>query len=263
MTYAPATLTALGALWVSHGGSNLGIVGSASHLHGYHLGLDRITAGGGAATDYSLVHFPLRDKAHATNAAMAIDLGPGSHPGMEVTYAKWLIAECQKGAPDTADIRAVNYERLRWDRRNGQASAVYVHDTNEAGHNHTEWFRDSETRDKTAAMRRYFGGEIVKSYAVPKVPATGYIGAGKTIYPNSDFTGVGIVVNPGRSMPYHGAPFTGVRQVARIDDAGINTGQMWFIKAVDLTNIVAAPGPVAPSYPPLPAVPPGIYEVKP
>jgi hypothetical protein len=166
MSFTPTSLAALRSLWTSAGGSFLGVVGSmTTHCGGYHLGRDRlfgtcackpdgVCEPGRGADDYSVK--TARDKAGLSNAGMAIDLGPlAGQPGSEVTLAKWLIGQCQSGAPDTRDIRAINYKTLRWDRQNGQTSAVFVHAVNETGHVHIEWYRDSESRDKTAAVKRW------------------------------------------------------------------------------------------------------------
>src|SRR4051794_38808555 len=125
MSFQPASLAALRSVWTSVGGSFLGVVGSTTtHCGGYHLGKDRIFGAcackpngvcepGRGATDYSVQ--TQRDKDGLSNAAMAIDLGPlGGESGSEVALAKWLIGECQGGAPDTKDIRAINYQKLRW-----------------------------------------------------------------------------------------------------------------------------------------------------
>lgn len=168
MSYTPSTLSALASLWTSKGGKFLGVVGSiTTHCGGYHLGKDRIygpcackptgTCQAGLGDhDYSMTDNVAADKDHATNAAMAIDLGPlAGHTGSEVDLAKWLIAQCQKSAPDTLDIRGINYQTLRWDRQRSVTSPVYVHNVNESGHAHIEFYRDSELRDKTAAVKRW------------------------------------------------------------------------------------------------------------
>jgi hypothetical protein len=173
MSYAPVTLVGVGDAWKSHGGTNLGIVGSMkTHRRGYHLGKDRIFATGiapscastptagtctaGEGWNDSSVQ-TARDKAGLTNAAAAIDLGPlNGVAGSEVAFAKWLIGQCQGGAPDTKDIRAVNYTIYRWDRQKGQTSSVYVHSVNETGHVHVEFYRDSRDRSQRAVFDRYF-----------------------------------------------------------------------------------------------------------
>ena len=268
MSYVPASLAALNALWKGHGGTLLGVVGSmTTHCGGYHLGKDRIFGAcackpggicepGAGANDFSVQ--TARDKAGLTNAAMAIDLGPTtSDPLAHNNLAIWLIAQCRAGAPDTADIRAINYELLRWDRQRGQTSATYTHSVNEHGHCHIEWYRDSEARDKTAAVARYFaslttGGasagstlEDQMSYPVPKAPSQGYIPAGKKAFHDVSLTGTYEVVLPGRNMPYLGAPTSDARIVAWTDAAGVPQGVSMYVAKADLTNIAVIGSPTA------------------
>jgi hypothetical protein len=195
VSYAPAKLLELASLWTSRGGTFLGVVGSwSTHCSGYHLGRDRIFSAcackpGGICkpglygADYSVANFPARDGgSHCTNAGMAIDLGPlAGYPGTEVALAKWIIGQCQRGDPDTLDIRGVNYQTLRWDRARGQASAAYVHSVNEAGHIHIEWFRDSELRDKTAIVRRW----LAAVFPAPGVITKTVICSGGFLWPSS------------------------------------------------------------------------------
>lgn len=177
----PASLAAVESLWRSVGGRPLGVVGSRSHRHGYHLGKPRLYAFGNpyyagvnpdgtcaegyGDADYS-VHDFARDHKAASIYAAAIDLGaiPGYGPGKAYDdFAKWLIAECRLGKPDTLGIRAVNYETLRWDRVRGQGSGVYTNGTiNEAGHVHVEHFRDTLGGTLTGPYHRWIAYRLLR-----------------------------------------------------------------------------------------------------
>jgi hypothetical protein len=170
MTYAPATLTALGAYWKANGGVNLGIVGDTSHVAkgvSYHLGKSQLTLGA-----YS--RQTARDKAGLTEAASAIDLGKlnGSFRQLR-DFSKWLVADARANAPGTSDMREIIYSPdgvtvLRWDRQRGFASAPRSGeaDSTHLTHTHVSWYRDAEKRDHTTAFRPYFpvppptGGDV-------------------------------------------------------------------------------------------------------
>lgn len=166
MSYAPQTLLDAraylreftGLPWVS-----LGIVGSTTtHFTGYHLGWDRIRLNQGRS-DYS-IRESSRD-ANPTNAAMALDIGQFSRGDKTLGgLSRWLVQQAQANAPDTRDIREIIYTPdgktvRRYDRLKIRTGGDNTHLT----HTHISYFRDSESRDKTALFRRYFeGGDDVE-----------------------------------------------------------------------------------------------------
>jgi hypothetical protein len=162
MTYAPQTLTKLGAYWTSKGGVNLGIVGDLFHVTGYHLGRDRIYGPHGkGGEDYSVQH--PRDKAGLTNAASAIDLGKvdGTYTGLQ-EFSRWLVKQCQSSAPGTRDIREVIYspdgsQVQRWSGIDGNIhTGAGNGDASHRTHTHISYFRDSEYSDKVGAFAPYW-----------------------------------------------------------------------------------------------------------
>jgi len=159
MTFAPATLKALGAFWVAQGGINSGIVGDTQHIAtgtSYHLGKSQLSAGA-----YSIR--TARDKAGLTEAASAIDLGKLHKPyGPLREFSVWLVGQCRVNAPGTRDIREVIYTAdgvtvLGWSRENGYASKPIAGygDSTHLWHTHVSYYRDSEFRDKTAVFKTY------------------------------------------------------------------------------------------------------------
>lgn len=167
MSYPPATLLAARTLYIdclAQAGFRIapaavGIVGDDSHANSgtsYHLGKDALKPNA-----YSIVESS-RDRKGLTNAAMGIDYGwfeitvKGRTHNLR-TFSAWLVAECKAGAADTLDIREVIYSLdgktvKRWDRLGIRTTGDISH----TGHTHESWFRDSEGRDKTAHLRRYF-----------------------------------------------------------------------------------------------------------
>lgn len=171
MTFAPATLTALGTYWTAQGGINLGIVGNQKHCRGYHLGRDRIFSNcackpdgtcepGGGYGDYS-VSQSQRDKNGLTNAASAIDLGKlnGSLPELR-KFSDWLAKRCLAGHPTTNDIREVIYSpdgKRVFGFKDGVSTLILGYgDNSHLTHTHISWYRDSEARDKRPAFAGYF-----------------------------------------------------------------------------------------------------------
>jgi hypothetical protein len=161
MSYAPAALNALARYWVAQHGVNLGIVGDSSHQDkgtSYHLGKDHLTL-----TAYS--RQTPRDRAGLTNAASAIDLGKLKASYGELrSFSSWLVQQCRKNAPGTADIREIIYSPdgrtvKRYDRERGFASAPVAEpqlSKDHLWHTHISFYRDSEKRDKTVIFRPYF-----------------------------------------------------------------------------------------------------------
>lgn len=162
MSFAPASIVALGAYWTHQGGINSGIVGGATVIRGYHVGKDRIRS----STDYSIQ--TARDKRGLTNAASALDLGrlDGSLHNLQ-EFSKWFVNDrCRKNAPGTSDVREVIYSPdgrtvLRWDRQRGYASAPRPgeSDNSHTWHTHISFYRDSEHREKVSLFRPYFETE--------------------------------------------------------------------------------------------------------
>lgn len=162
MSYAPQTLKDARLLWLDRFPSmdpkSMGIVGDDSHADAgtsYHLGKDALSAGA-----YSVDESP-RDN-RPTNAAMALDIGwfsqtiAGTVHNLR-TFSAWLVARCKAGTADTQDIREVIYSTdgktvKRWDRLGIRSTGPSSHLT----HTHVSYFRDSESRNKTALYQRYF-----------------------------------------------------------------------------------------------------------
>lgn len=162
MTYAPRTLSDARAYIIREYGvpaNAVGIVGDSNHWGGYHCGEDRVVSG-----DYSVVESS-RDRSGLTDASAGLDIGTFSKriDGRALNlahFSRWLVAECKAGAPDTRDIREVIYSPdgrtvKRWDRLGRRTSG----DNSHLWHTHISYFRDSESRDKTALFRRYIGQE--------------------------------------------------------------------------------------------------------
>lgn len=167
MTIAPAPLLAARAFFISTLKTagytidplSVGIVGDDNHAQtgsSYHLGKSALKA-----DSYTIIESS-RDKNGLSEAASALDLGSfsitvkGKTHNLR-TFSVWLVAQCKAGTADTADIREVIYSDdgktvKRWDRLGRRTSGPSSHTT----HTHESWFRDSEKRDKTAHLRRYF-----------------------------------------------------------------------------------------------------------
>ena len=162
MSTQPTSLIALRAFLGPRTGlsaGNLGIVGDARHLRGYHLGRDRIFSATGAGwADYSVR--TARDKAGLTNHASAMDIG--NFPRLR-SLSVWLVAQARANKPGTSDIREIIYSPdgrtvLRWDRERGFASAPRTGEADDSHkwHTHISWFRDSLGRDKVTPFRAFF-----------------------------------------------------------------------------------------------------------
>lgn len=167
VTYAPQTLKDARTYFietVTKAGYKIdplsvGIVGDKPHAEGgtsYHLGDDDLVSDA-----YSIVESP-RDRAGLTDAAAALDIGwfeirvAGKTHNLR-TFSIWLVAQCKADTADTRDIREVIYSPdgkvvKRWDRLGKRTTG----DESHLSHTHESWFRDSEKRDKTAHLRRYF-----------------------------------------------------------------------------------------------------------
>lgn len=162
MTFAPPTLLAARAFLKGQdpdlSDDEVGIVGGPSHvLQGtsYHLGRDDLKM---EKNPYSAR--TARDKAGLSNAASALDIDDDLDELRELS--KWLVRQCQAGAPDALDIREIIYSPdgllvLRWDRERGQASLpIPDSDTSHRTHTHISYYRDSEFRDKTGVFQRFY-----------------------------------------------------------------------------------------------------------
>lgn len=138
---------------------SVGIVGDDNHAQSgssYHLGKSALKP-----TSYTIVESS-RDRDGLSEAAAALDLGKfsitvkGKAHNLP-SFSIWLVAQCKANTPDTADIREVIYSAdgetvKRWDRLGIRTTG----DSSHTEHTHESWFRDSEKRDKTAHLRRYF-----------------------------------------------------------------------------------------------------------
>ncbi|MGW5672396.1 hypothetical protein [Micromonospora sp. NPDC003776] len=135
----------------------VGIVGDASHLGGYHCGSDRVVP-----NDYSVVE-STRDSSGLTLHASALDVGmftvvTGGRTHNLRTFSTWFVAQCVAGAADTRDIREIIYSPdgltvKRWDRLGKRTTG----DSSHLSHTHFSFFRDSTKagRDQTPLFRRY------------------------------------------------------------------------------------------------------------
>lgn len=157
MSYAPKAILDVRAYLKPITGltdNELGIVGDPAHDGGYHCGWDRRKIVNGQLSDYSWTE-STRDSSHKTDAASALDVGLFSRL---YEMSVWIVAECEAGAPDTADIREIIYSPdgvvvKRWDRLKKRTSG----DSSHRKHTHFSWFRDAEARAKTSIFERFFG----------------------------------------------------------------------------------------------------------
>jgi hypothetical protein len=125
-------------------------------------------------------------------------------------------------------------------------------------HTHVSWYRDAEFRDHTVAFRPYFAEDMTMSYPVPKAPSLGDVATGAILYttnPPNEADAARIIIDPGRSMPWHGTPTPGIEVVEYVNEAGAHSGKAYFVKAAQLTNRRAVPVPVVPPPVPCPPVP--------
>lgn len=165
MSYAPQSILDVARLWTAHGGSNLGIVGDTAHQGrpSYHNGKDVITRyGRTCANDYSICH--PRDVAGLSDAASALDLGPGAAGfGALRDFTRRLGAAVVRGDPDTKDIRDVlgtdDGVTVRcWisPQVSGKTGTILTGcaDSSHLTHTHISWFRDSRDHDLTPVFRR-------------------------------------------------------------------------------------------------------------
>ncbi len=159
MTYAPPPLKDLEAYWKAQGGVALGIVGDTAHNAkgtSYHLGKDKLIAGAYSART-------ARDKAGLSDAASAIDLGrlKGSL-GNLWGFSAWFAGRCRAGAAGYDDVREVIFwdpkttTVVGWSDLDPKRLIPGYGDASHKTHTHISYYRDSERRDKVAAVRPYF-----------------------------------------------------------------------------------------------------------
>lgn len=179
MSYAPRCLLDLAACWIKHGGANLGIVGNAAHTSGYHIGKDRLYAPGGLGDqDYSNLF--ARDRAGLTDAASALDLGPGSLDLQ--AFTSWLFNQCMAGAPGTDQIREVigsadGLQVFGWSAVLPDQLLPDYGDSSHLWHTHISYFRDTEYLEKVSLFDRYFNPATEE----PMVNITGVLDCGGRI----------------------------------------------------------------------------------
>lgn len=262
MTTTPPTLADLAAFWVSHGGTNLGIVGNQKHCSGYHLGRDRIYGTcackpdgtcepGQGAKDYSVVM--ARDKAGLTNAASAIDLGRLNGSLTQLyEFSKWLVAQSQAGAAGYRDVREIIYspDGVKVQRYSGVDGGIHTGDGNGDGshttHTHISYFRDSEKRDKRLLFAPYFAelpdtGEAMGPLKVTSVvPMTVDPIEGRQLL-RADATPGPIVGNVGPQPSAYEVQYGGgakARSIVAMDDGIV---QLLFVRVTDCASIVPVP----------------------
>lgn len=139
--------------------NKLGIVGDPAHLGGYHCGRDRIVN-----NDYS-VYESDRDRKGLSDYASALDIGTFTNGEMNLRhFSKWLVARCERGTLDTANIREVIYSPdgetvLRWDRlrrrKTGDNSHLY--------HTHISYFRDSSNSTRNIDVFKLYVKEMTET----------------------------------------------------------------------------------------------------
>jgi hypothetical protein len=257
MTYAPKSISALARFWIDQGGRSLGIVGSQSHVVGYHLGHDRIFDGSGPGIgwdDYSVQ--TKRDKAGLTDAASAIDLGrlDGSLRDLRL-FSKWLVKRCQADRIASRDIREIIYspDGTRVQRYSGIDGLIHTGpgngDSSHTGHSHISFFRDSVARDKVALIAPYFAPTIpdtstggidvdLSGFTVFTSPRVASVPKGTALYTDLGFdAATSIIVSPGRDMPVAGRFDSGPLLVGLTPDDGTTPVRVTWrvVKARDVT----------------------------
>lgn len=171
MTTAPAPLKEARSLLLEHldihenssaystdlDPAEVGIVGDPAHWGGYHCGSDRVTS-----VDYS-VDESSRDRNGLTLDASALDVGQfsvtvGGQTHNLRTFSRWVVSQCEAGAPDTRDIREVIYSPdgevvQRWDRLKRRTTG----DSSHLWHTHFSFHRDAikAGRGPAPLFRRY------------------------------------------------------------------------------------------------------------
>lgn len=163
VTFAPATLVALGAYWRKQGGVNLGIVGDAAHQKrpSYHNGQDVIAKHGRTALDDYTIRLARDREPHLTNAAAAIDLGKLDGKLSELyRFSNWLVAECLTDPDKRFDVREIIYspDGRTVQRYSGPDNRVQVGggDDSHLWHTHISFYRDSEKRTKLPLFSPFF-----------------------------------------------------------------------------------------------------------
>jgi hypothetical protein len=176
-TYAPKTIQDA-RTWVIANlhvpAASVGIVGDTAHAAtgtSYHLGKANLKP-----TSYSIVESS-RDRKGLTDAAAALDIGNfslslGGKTHGRATFSAWLVDQCERGAADTLDIREVIYSLdgktvHRWDRLRKRTTG----DSSHTYHTHISYFRDAESRDKTALFKRYLA--TISGVGMPLTTADG------------------------------------------------------------------------------------------
>lgn len=148
MSTAPTSLVALAKAYTARGGVNLGIVGNAAHVAGYHLGRDRIFAASGQGwNDYSVKRE--RDKAGLTNEACGLDIGRlcGTLDNLQ-DFSNWLVAEAKAGRLNPY-VREIIYSPdgkvvRRWESStNTVYSGPGQGDLSHLTHTHISFYRDT------------------------------------------------------------------------------------------------------------------------
>lgn len=162
MTFAPASCLAVRHVFQDHTSLpdvSLGIVGDDNHAQtasSYHLGRSANKPSSYTITESARDRNGLSEAASANDIGyFSIDVGGRTHTLR--TFSVWLAGQCAAGAPDTADIREVIYSPdgrsvKRWDRLGVRSTG----DDSHLSHTHISWFRDSESHDRAAVIRRYF-----------------------------------------------------------------------------------------------------------
>jgi hypothetical protein len=268
MTYAPEQLRALGTYWTTQGGVNLGIVGDARHVVGYHCGKDRIYGPNGRGDEDYSVQQP-RDKWGLTDAAAAIDLGrlDGSLDNL-YAFSNWLVAACQAGDIGSADVREIIYSPdgelvQRWSGVDGKIHTGPGNgDASHLQHTHISYFRDSEERDKLTLFAPYFEGNGDVALDVPANLTSGWrvhLTPGVQMWNDAECTDKADKVSVEQDAVYIGK--AGIARCVKVLTGGDTMGV--YVRSDDVPAPVRVADPIPePPEEPIAVLVPGLYRVE-
>lgn len=108
-----------------------------------------------------------------------------------------------------------------------------------------DWFNGTDA-DFAAWQAIPLAGDTVNTYPVPKTPSVCDIAKGVVLYTSDALVATDpnrIIIDPGRAMPYLGAPSSTVRIVEYVGSDGTPSGKAYFIHAADAQNVRAVTDP--------------------